>query len=240
METVRVLIVEDKALIAESIKALLHKHNLETVAMCTSGEDALEVFRRHKPDIILMDIELDGALDGIATAKLIHEEWSGPIIYLTDFADQRTVDRAKKTGPINYLTKPFNEVELIRAIDIAVAHAALHPVDKRERANRPLMIRTDSQEYKKLDPDEIIFLKAARAYCEVVTDQGTLLMSSSMNQIFEQLRGTDFLQVHRSYCVNIRRIKSLQGNTLTVAGDNKIPVSKEHKDNLLSHLKIIR
>src|SRR6218665_168381 len=123
MEKIKVLIVEDKLLTAEDIALRLKEHNMEVVGICTSGEQAVEEAISTKPDLILMDVELDGAMDGISAAQVISQQQSVPIIYLSDFTDSRTLDRAKKTLPANYLTKPFNEADLIRAIDLAFSNA---------------------------------------------------------------------------------------------------------------------
>lgn len=238
MDKIRVLIVEDNGLIAEGIRTTLERHALNVVGVCSSGEEALDVFRTSHPDIILMDIHLSGALDGIATAKLIHDETTTPVVYLTDFADARTVERAIKTGPANYLTKPFHEGELIRAIEIAVRNAATQTTTTPSVAGKPILIRSQ-QAFIRLPIEDVLYLKAARAYCEIVTEQNPILLSSSMSQVLTYFKGYDLLQVHRSYCISLQKIKSLDGNTLTV-GTHEIPVSKEYREMLLSRLNLVK
>jgi DNA-binding LytR/AlgR family response regulator len=238
MEKIKVLIVEDKLLIAEDIAQRLEKHSLEVIDTCSSGEEAIEKAKSKNPDLILMDIELSGAMDGISAAQIISQQLSVPIIYLSDYTDNKTLDRAKKTQPANYLTKPFNEADLIRAIDLAFSNAKHAPVTI-NRTTRPVFMRTESQVYLKLDMQEILYLEADRSYCKVITTTRTFTLSTSMNNVYDQLNHEDFIKVHRSYIVNVSRITSLEGNSIKI-GETEIQMSKEYRDDLMGLLKIIR
>lgn len=240
MEKIKVLIVEDKLLVAENIAAMLRKHSLDIAGICATGEEAIELVEESRPDLILMDIELAGALDGISTAKLILEKYVTPIIYLSDYTDQKTVDRAKKTAPANYLSKPFQETDLIRAIDIAFnnANAALK-THKRPLLNDHVFLRTDNQSYVKISNEKILYLEADRAYCNIVTEEKLFKMSISMNHIHEQLDNEKFVKVHRSFVINIGKISSLEGNVIHI-GKHEVQMSKEFKEGLMDRLKIIK
>jgi DNA-binding LytR/AlgR family response regulator len=238
MEKIKVLIVEDKLLIAEDIRQRLEKHSLEVVDICSSGEEAIEKAKSKNPDLILMDIELSGAMDGISAAQIISQQLATPVIYLSDYTDDKTLARAKKTQPANYLTKPFNEADLIRAIDLAFSNAQHVPLAG-NRLTRPVFVRTESQVYSKLDLREILYLEADRSYCKVITNTRTFTLSTSMNNVYEQLNHEDFVKVHRSYIVNVSRITSLDGNGIKI-GEIEIQMSKEYRDNLMKLLKIIR
>lgn len=238
METIRVLIVEDKLLIAEDIASRLTKHGMEVVSMCTTGEEALDVVKETTPDLILMDIQLAGAMDGISTAQMILSDQSIPIIYLSDFVDAATLDRAKKTNPANYLSKPFNEQDLIRSIDIAFTNTR-----QQGSKNKPLkeyvFLREKNQAYIKLAYNDILYLEADRAYCHVVTDKSVYTLTNNMNHVYEQLQHRDFLKVSRSYVVNSNRITSLNGNMILL-GDKEVQMSKEYRDSLLEKLNILK
>lgn len=238
MEKIKVLIVEDKLLIAEDIAQRLEKHSLEVVDICSGGEEAIEKAKSKNPDLILMDIELSGAMDGISAAQIISQQQSVPIIYLSDYTDHKTLDRAKKTQPANYLTKPFNEADLIRAIDFAFSNARPIPATGNQ-FSKPVFVRTESQVYIKLDLQEILYLEADRSYCRVITTTRSFTLSTSMNNVYEQLNHDDFVKVHRSHIVNVNRITSLNGNSIKI-GDIEIQMSKEYRDSLMRLLKIIR
>lgn len=239
MENIKVLIVEDNLLVAESIATTLKNHSLEVVGICDTGEEAIQLVNEKNPDLVLMDIELAGAMDGISTAKVIQEEHAIPVIYLSDYTDQKTVDRAKKTLPANYIAKPFQEAELVRAIDIAFHNANAGTAEAKPLLKKHIFLRTYSQVYIKLAYQEILYLKADRAYCTLVTEHQTYKLTISMNHVHEQINNKDFVRVHRSYVVNVNRITELEGNTIKLE-DHEVQMSPDLRGNLIKLLKFIQ
>ncbi len=112
----KILIVEDQKIIAIDLKKSLVKAGYIVLAICDNAEDALKVANECKPDLILMDIILNGELSGIETAELIKKERDIPIIYLTAMTDVETYLKAVKTEPYKYLMKPVEIESLERAI----------------------------------------------------------------------------------------------------------------------------
>lgn len=109
---VKVLIVEDETIIALEMKRCLEKLNFEVTNTAKDYNTALSSFRSNKPDIILMDINLKSSKDGIEIAKKIHSIEEVPVIYITAFSDEYTINRAIETNPVSYLIKPFKIDEL--------------------------------------------------------------------------------------------------------------------------------
>jgi two-component system cell cycle sensor histidine kinase/response regulator CckA len=120
MAKAEILIVEDEAIIASVIAGALKKFDFAVQEILNSGEAAVAAALRKKPDLILMDIRLQGAMDGISAAERIQEQMDIPIIYLTAYADEPTLERAKKTKPYGYIPKPFQEIELKTTIEMAL------------------------------------------------------------------------------------------------------------------------
>jgi len=120
MSKVKVLIVEDEKIIALDLKSSLEKLGYEIVDILESGEEVIKKLPSLEIDLILMDIQLKGEMDGIRTAYLIKQNSDLPIVYLTSFADKFTLKRAQVTQPSGYLLKPFNESELNGVIEIAL------------------------------------------------------------------------------------------------------------------------
>lgn len=120
MSTQRIMIVEDETIVALDIKGRLNMLGYEVVAHATNGADALRLAGEHKPDLILMDIMIDGDMDGIATAQAIQKTLFVPVVYLTAYADDDTLSRAKTTGPFGYIIKPFEDRELKLTIEMAL------------------------------------------------------------------------------------------------------------------------
>lgn len=238
MENIKVLIVEDQLLVAESIAAILQEHQLDVAGMVTTGEDAIDAVNKSTPDLVLMDIRLGGRKDGIETADAIRRSHDIPIIYLSDYADHSTVMRAKPTLPANYLTKPFRETDLMRAIDIALTNADAR---KQQTSSSPafVFVRTDTQSFSKLDPNTILYLEADRAYCKVVTEEKVYTLSTSMNHVHAQLPSRDFVKASRSFVVNVAAITAVEGNVLVI-GKHRVQVSREYRLPILGKLRFVR
>lgn len=116
----RILVVEDESIVAFDIQNLLKKLGYEVPAIVSSGEQAVASAAELKPDLVLMDIRLKGKLDGVQAAEQIRSRFDIPLVYLTAYADEATLQRAKVTQPFGYLVKPFGEKELQVAIEVAL------------------------------------------------------------------------------------------------------------------------
>ncbi|MDH4162271.1 MAG: response regulator [Nitrospirota bacterium] len=120
MTTPKILVVEDEGLIAMEISDRLRKLGYTVTDTVATGEEALAGTTRTKPDLVLMDIMLAGAVDGIETAARIRDRLEVPVVYLTAYADNATLARAQVTEPYGYVLKPFQERELKAAVEIAL------------------------------------------------------------------------------------------------------------------------
>ncbi|MFA7229353.1 MAG: response regulator, partial [Melioribacteraceae bacterium] len=116
----KILVVEDEMIISMELSHRLRRSGFDVVATAASGEDAIKKALELSPDLILMDIHIAGEIDGIQTAELIHSKEDIPIIYLTAFSDEKTLDRAKLTEPYGFLIKPFEQRELETTIEVAL------------------------------------------------------------------------------------------------------------------------
>lgn len=117
----KILIVEDEAVVSLDVSKRLEKMGYEVIGRTASGEEALELIEKDRPDLVLMDINLQGEMDGIETATQLYKDYNLPVIYLTAYAGESTLERAKESKPYGYILKPFKERELHAAIEIAIA-----------------------------------------------------------------------------------------------------------------------
>lgn len=132
-DAARILVVEDEVIVAMEIQDRLHDLGYEVLDTVTTGEDALKRADATQPDLVLMDIMLDGHLDGIETAERLCETMRVPIVFLTAYSDNATLERAKATTPFGYIVKPFEERELYASIEVALR---THAIQKRIEAQR--------------------------------------------------------------------------------------------------------
>jgi PAS domain S-box-containing protein len=129
----RILIVEDEPIVAADLKVRLDLLGCQVVGSAPSGEKALTLAGQLLPDLVLMDIRLEGPMDGIETAQQVRQRWRLPVVYLTAYADDTTLQRAKVTEPFGYILKPFEDRELKTVIEMALyKHQAEEKLQKSE------------------------------------------------------------------------------------------------------------
>lgn len=116
----RILVVEDESIVARDIQNMLLGLGYEVVGVTSTSNEAIEKAKENKPDLVLMDIMLQGEMTGVQAADYIYTKFNIPIVYLTAYADENTLQKAKKTEPFGYLLKPFEERELQTTIEIAL------------------------------------------------------------------------------------------------------------------------
>src|SRR6218665_2686400 len=139
MATARIYIVEDSAIVCFHLQRTLESEGYVVLGTADSGEKALTEILELQPDLVLMDIMLSGALDGIDTATRIKHETGTPIIYLTALTDKATIQRAKITEPYGYLTKPFEDLEIFTVIEMALYK---HSIEKKLRQSEEKFFST--------------------------------------------------------------------------------------------------
>ena len=130
MSTAKIFIVEDEAIVAESLNDQLEALGYIVTGYAPSGEEALRNIKNNLPDLVLMDIMLEGEMDGVETAQQIKELYGIPVIFLSAYSDSETLGRAKLTEPFGYLIKPYKERELHTTLEITLYK---HRMEKRVR-----------------------------------------------------------------------------------------------------------
>ena len=116
----KILVVEDESVVAWHVQEALQKLGHEVIKIVVTGREAIQIAAQARPHLVLMDIRLQGDIDGVAAAKTIYFQLDVPVVYLTAHADEQTLQRATETSPFGYLVKPFQEAELQATIKIAL------------------------------------------------------------------------------------------------------------------------
>ena len=120
MSKTRILVVEDESIVSKDIQHTLKKLGYDIVGSANSGEKAIEMARIEHPNIVLMDIQLAGNMNGVSAAEILRLELAIPVIFLTAYADELTFSKAKITEPYGYIIKPFKEIDLYTSIEMAI------------------------------------------------------------------------------------------------------------------------
>ncbi|MGD0547008.1 MAG: response regulator, partial [Terracidiphilus sp.] len=127
----RLLIVEDEPIVALDLKQEIEQLGCEVLGVAESADEALMAAEVHHPDLALMDVRIEGSVDGIQTAALLRSAYHIPVVFLTSFSDETTIARAARELPYGYLTKPFQSGELKATLQVALHKAK---VDARQNA----------------------------------------------------------------------------------------------------------
>lgn len=159
-----ILLVEDEVIVAQDLEEVITHFGYQVVGVATEGVQAVCMAEELEPQLIVMDVGLPGDVDGIQAAQMIQERAHVPVIFLTGHRDVETLGRAVRTGPLGYLVKPFQEVELQCAIEVAVhKHRAEVALREREEA-----LRRNSELLASLSlVDELTGLKNRRGFFEL-------------------------------------------------------------------------
>lgn len=255
MEKIHTLIVEDEAIVALDLADRLEGMGYTVAGTAANGEEALRIFGQFPVDIVLMDIHIQGPVDGIGTALKIRELRPVPLIYLTAQTDPQTVERAKATFPSAYLAKPFDDKNLELAIELALHNFAFQktgtpanvpsvstPPNGAEKISLTAdnILRTEAaifikQNYKfvKFKPEDLLYCQADGIYTDLFTKEKKYTLRLTLKQVVDKLQYPPLVRVHRSYAVNRLNIESFTDQDVTV-GSLEIPVGGSYKEEFLS------
>lgn len=242
---IKILVVEDEMIIAAKISLQLTSMGYEVTAILPRGEEAILQMAENRPDIILLDINLKGKYDGIETAGLIRQSDQIPIIYLTANADEASFNRAKTTRPAAFISKPFKQLDLQRAIELAISRIddAGHLSEKPPHDAPPIMladrifIRHGNRMIKIMMAD-ILYIEADRNYSRIFTRQKEYMLATTLKHIEEKLPADLFLRIHRSYIVHLAQVDEVAESHVMI-GQKSIPLSSEIRDRLLRTLRTL-
>lgn len=244
METIKILIVEDEFIIASHIEQVLISGGYTVIDIVAKGESVLGIVAEKKPDLILMDINLAGQLDGIETAKIIRQTTSTPVIFLTSNIDKASFDKSKDALPHAFLTKPFKEEDLLRNIELISNRLTFelesNPLEKSDsnlNYQSSIFVR-DKNRMVRLPLADILYVEAERNYCKLKTKQKDFLLSVPLKTFEERAASDCFMRIHRSYLANISQIDGFDENYLFF-GEDHIPMSKSYKSAVLSKLNVV-
>jgi len=245
METpVKVLIVEDEMIIGANISLQLSKLGYEVNGIIPRGEEALLHIKQDQPDIVLLDIQLKGKLDGIQTAQLMQEDYDIPIIYLTANTDDNHFNRAKETNPHAFISKPFKKLDLQHAIELTTSRISNKKNSENcmdDKCTSPyllndsIFVRRNDKMIKILIKD-IYYFEADRNYCRIYSKNRECLLVMTLKDIDKKLPKEHFLRIHRSYIVNLSHVDEVAGSHVVVSR-KAIPLSKSLRSELLSRLQ---
>ena len=251
-QKVNILIVEDEGIVALELQESLQKEGFDVAAIVDNGQEALEVIKERNIDMVLLDINIKGAWDGIETALQLRKHKTIPFIYVTAYADNNTFERAKATMPSAYLIKPFRINDLRKAIELAMFHftqqmenfqVAKEKLYKKENQdldgilhfNNAIFIK-QNYKYNKIPYEDITYLKADGNYTYIQTSGKKYVIKYSLQSVIDIFNTGKFIRVHRSYAINMDHLTSFNENFIYLS-EEEIPIGRNYKDLFMKLFK---
>ena len=241
MSKVKILVVEDELIIAEDIRMMLEDLGYEVIGTVPDYSEAIELIDKNLPDVVLIDILLAGEKDGITLAETIREKFNLPFIFITSHSDTATVERAKSVHPDGYLVKPFEKRDLYTSIEIAFSNFISKEETEFEKEDSfflkdSIFIRKDYL-LVKIRFNDLKWVKSDGNYLDLYCTDEKHLVRSSMKNFVQRLPANRFLQVHKSYLVNLEHIKSIDHRNVRI-DDELIPIGRAFIDDIKNILDI--
>jgi DNA-binding LytR/AlgR family response regulator len=250
MAKIEILVVEDESIVAKDIQNSLKKLGYIVPTIVASGEKAIEEVEQSRPDLIIMDIMLKGKINGIEAANTIRTKYDIPVIFLTAYADDDTLNKAKISEPYGYIIKPFKEKELQATIEMAIYKHEKNAQVKKERdiyssivknkeSKDSIFVRADYR-LNKIKFEDICFLEALKDYVIINTSKNSYTTHTTMKEMIRILPTNDFVRVHRSFIVRFDKIFSIKYPDLVIEGKTKvIPIGGLYRKELFDRLNLI-
>ncbi len=250
MSKINILVVEDEGIVAKDIQNSLRRLGYNVPVTVSSGEEAIIAAEQQHPDLVMMDIMLKGELSGIEAADQIRQRFDIPVIYLTAYADESTLAKAKVTEPYGYIIKPFKEIDLHTTIEMALYKHGKESEVRKERdlyssivldknISDCIFVKSNSR-LVKVKTADIMYVEALKDYVIIHAVGAKYTVHSTMKDMQKSLSEKDFIRVHRSYIVRADKIAAIDYPNLVMEDDKKlIPIGGSYKDELNSRLKFV-
>ena len=245
---IRAMIAEDEAMARKELMYLLQdEEDILLSPHAESGEELIEQYRLHKPDVIFLDVEMPG-MSGVEAAKAITEmKEESPLFIFTTAYDEYAMD-AFDIEAIDYLLKPYEEANFKRAISrlrkAISSKGSKHAVNEQQPATDKLLI-DDGERMVVLSPDSIYYAVPHKKQLEIHTEDKVILSKMTLQDLEDKLKNHSFFRTHRSYLVNLNHILEIipwfngtSNVTLKDKDQPKIPVSRAASPIFIKKFKI--
>jgi len=244
-DKITVLIVEDDPIIAADLTYFMKDFGYSPFPAVASAEQALLLLNNIVPDFILMDVTLEGDVDGIELAQEINKKHALPIIFLTAHHDRKTIDRIKAAQPSAYLVKPLQEYNLQTSIELALYNFSHQKLVNKGQDNsdadfvsgKHFFIKVKNQ-LKKVLLDEILFVEAYDNYSFVHTSDQKYLIGSTLKAVEQKLAEHQFIRTHRSTIVNLKVIDGIEEDVILIR-EHKLPIGKTYRDDFMKRINLL-
>lgn len=247
MSTVQILIVEDNPSNSLELQILVDELGYDVLAAVDNSEDTFKVLKSNTPDIIFMDIQIKGSMNGLELAENIQKE-NIPIIFITSHVDKSTFNQAKEIKNFGYLVKPFNHLTLENMIEVALINSQ-KGIDTNNNTDtkwdedlilKDYVFIKKKNRLDKVALDEIQYLQADGNYCTIHTLKNKYILKMSLKRANEILSAQNFLRVNKGNILNMKCISSIElSDNLIIIGSDYFPIGKRYKEKVIKQLRLM-
>lgn len=238
MDSLNILIIEDTKSESDELSQVLINHNYSIIGVAANYGDALKMYYANTVDLIIIDVFLNGLPEGITFAETIciTPNACKPFIFLTSSKDRHIFDRAKLTKPFGFLMKPFNELEVLYAIEMAIERFynqtnTFVSEDLNVVLGNEYFFVKKNKSLKKVKLEDLIYIEVEDRYCHLITSNENFIISISLTKMTEFLDEKKFVKTHRNFLVNINKINEIiiNDNLIIMEGGHKVILSENYK-----------
>ena len=238
MKEIRILIVQDEDIHRLNLETFILELGYKLLTSTNNSEDAIRTINHEKPDIVILDVEITGHLNGIELAEKFRHS-STKFLFLTSTTERSKYDEAKETAFIGYIVKPFNQLTLQSIIEFSIEKALkVDSIDK-QKGQDNLLIKHNAQLFK-THFDKILYIEAKGKLCIIYTENKTLISNTTLSKLKLKLPSNTFSQIHKSYIINLTQItKIVSKNNEIFIEQNVLPIGRIYKEQFLNQFHIL-
>lgn len=235
MTAIKIGIVEDEGVTSEVIKLSLQKLKYKIATPAFTFDQALLMVEQEKPDLVLIDIKLGEKKDGIELAEILKEKYDTPFIFITANSDSVTIERAKKVKPLAFLVKPFSQVDLHAAIEIAFSNYQLKNNEKKELSHFVLL--KVGRSFEKINTKKILYMENDNHYFNIHFTKGeSKMVRASAAEMMTILPKEYFIQISRAFIINTLQIDKIDGSYIYI-GTKNLDYKSSLRDSILKMME---
>ncbi|WP_405609090.1 LytR/AlgR family response regulator transcription factor [Polaribacter sp. Asnod1-A03] len=235
VNSIKIYIVEDMAFSRASLESMLILNDYKISGSTAKAEIAWDELKNSKTDLVLIDINLAGEKNGIWLAEQIRNYLNLPIVFLTAYGDEKTVENVLDTKPNGYLMKPYKLVTLLATIKIALNNFSENQkatvLSENQKVLNDFVFIKDKYMRIKLQISDILFIKSEGNYLEINLENKKHVIRSKLSEFKKLLPTKIFFQTHQRYVINLTKIKAVGKKKLTIHND-EIPISSKYKESV--------
>ena len=239
MTTKRIYIVEDNLSFAIQIEMYLKELGYEVLGRKARGEEALDFLLSNVPDLVIMDVNLGGAMSGLELALAL-EPKEIPILFITAHDTPNYFESARSANMAGYLVKPFDLISLRAALEVVFRNQ--EPSDRDSSLQEDCVLVKTQGILQKVYYKDIVYINSEGNYSTLLCkDKKKCVLKISLRQILRALPAETFIRIHKSYVVNLERVDAIDTRSKEViAGGERLPIGKEFKNDLQQRFRIFK